>query len=135
MFNNTHKHTTKNKTKSNTGRIPVLYPSPEGATYPTQGASLCMASPCACASQSQCISVPVHPSPSACESLCMAHPSPWRIPVHSASLCHTPYKYLLKNPYFYAIMLTLFIPTFASTKKTHFTLFFHINQSFKKWKV
>jgi hypothetical protein len=72
MLNNTHKHTPKDKTKSNTGRI-----------------------------------------------LC----------------CHTPYKYLLKNTYFYAIMLTLFIPTFAATKKTHFTLFFHINQSFKKWKV
>ena len=92
MFNNTHKHTTKNKTKSNTGRIPVLYPSPEGATYPTQGASLCMASPCACASQSQCmrvpvhgeslcmrIPVPVHLSPSASQSQCM------RVPVHGAS--------------------------------------------------
>jgi hypothetical protein len=91
MFNNTHKHTTKNKTKSNTGRIPVLYPSPEGATYLTQGASLCMARLGACASQymarlgacaSLCMRVPVHGA-----SLCMAHSSAGRTSVQDAPQC------------------------------------------------
>jgi hypothetical protein len=70
MLNSTHKHTPKDKTKSNKEGISVLYPSPEGATYPTQGASLCMAHPSAWG-------IPVHGA----SQQCTAHPSAWRIPV------------------------------------------------------